>query len=113
MINTCHQFLVTCLLSCIALSATAKSGWTEAGYISELEATGSGRFVIMGTLPANPSGCRNETAYYMDYAAIGADETFRLLLQSIATNNPVKLHVTGVCELNGMANINSATILAR
>jgi hypothetical protein len=101
------------LLALIATTAAAKSGWTESGYLDEIEATGLGKFIVRGTLADNPSGCRNETGYYLDYSTNGAEQIYSLLLQSIATGNRVKLHVTGSCELNGLSEINSASIYAK
>ena len=97
----------------LSITASANPGWTEPGYVTELQATGSGRFIIKADLRENPSGCKTKNAFYMDYSSNGAEQAYQLLLQAIISHNPVRLHVTGACDLNDISNINSASIYAK
>ncbi len=91
----------------------SNSGWTDSNVINLIRATTSGKFVVKASLSKNPSRCKDEESFYMDYSTDGADSVYLLLLQAVSTQNEVKFYVTGRCELNGMSEISSAVILAR
>ncbi len=93
--------------------AQSNSGWTDSNVINLIRATTSGKFVVKVSLSKNPSRCKDDESFYMDYSTEGADSVYLLLLQAVSTQNEVKFYVTGRCELNGMSEISSAVILAR
>jgi len=93
--------------------AQANSGWTDSNIIDVIRATTSGKFVVKASFGKNPSNCKDEESFYLNYSVDGADSIYLLLLQAIATQNEVKFYVTGRCELNGMSEISSAVILAK
>lgn len=59
----------------------------------------------------NPSGCRESHWFYRDQTGLSADRTFHLLLEPAVRDKPVRVHVTGVCDLKGYAAIDAASLM--
>jgi len=108
-----NKFIASTILLIMSSLAHSEAGWTGQGYLQEIQATTAGKLIIKGKLKGNPSKCKDINSYYIDYSIEGAENIYQLLLQSIASNNQVKLLVTGRCEINGMSEISSATIYAK
>lgn len=84
----------------------ARAGWTDYARVGELIATGRHYFEVH--LPVDdPSGCRAANRFYQNYDAPGASQGFELLLESLESGVRVRVYVTGVCNLNGYAEISA------
>ncbi len=90
--------------------AHSESGWTGINEIQELRAPIAGRSIIIGDMKMNPSECKDSKSFYLDFSMKRAQNVYLLLLQSIATKNPVKLYVTGRCDIHSRSEISSAAI---
>ena len=88
----------------------AGSGWTSYGQILELQPTTAGRFLLRMHPASNPSGCRDEDWFYRDYTGMGVELMFHALLGAVTNGIPVRLYVTGNCDLNGYAEISAAGV---
>lgn len=91
--------------------ARGEAGWTSYGQIAELTSTNQFRLLVTMDVSANPSGCRNKSIFYQDQRSAGSEQTFKILLQAVASGNMVRLYVTGNCELNGYSEISSVSIV--
>lgn len=90
--------------------AAGEAGWTDAAPVAELRPTTQGRFLVRIPVDENPSGCRESHWFYRDQTGTGADRIFDLLLEAAVREKPVRVHVTGVCDLKGYAAINAASL---
>lgn len=88
----------------------AESGWTSNTRALELTATTAGKFIIHATPKHNPSNCKDKEKFYLNYGLPGTKRIYDLLLQATVSRLPIKLHVTGRCELFGMSEISKASI---
>ena len=88
----------------------ANSGWTGYAMVSELTPTAQGRFLFKLDIEDNPSGCRDKQVFYKDYYSIGSQQMYDLLLRALTTTSPVRVYVTGKCELTGYSEISSASM---
>jgi hypothetical protein len=88
----------------------AGAGWTSYGRVQELQPTTAGRFLVRLDGVSNPSGCRNETWFYRDYAGVGVELMFHALLGAVTSNLAARVYVTGICDLHGYSEISSAAI---
>ena len=87
----------------------ARAGWTDYARVGELIATGRHYYEVR--IPVdNPSGCREDNWYYQNYDAPGSSQMFEILLDAIESNVRVRLYVTGVCNINGYAEISSVGV---
>lgn len=87
----------------------ARAGWTDYARVDELIATGRHYYEVR--IPVdNPSGCREMNWYYRNYDAPGSSQMFEILLDAIESNLRVRLYVTGVCNINGYAEISSVGV---
>jgi len=103
------SLLLTVLLA--APNAQAGAGWTEYSRLAELVATSKHYYRFRLELNRNPSGCRDKTWFYQDYTAAGADKIFDALLEALKSGIRVRVYVTGVCNLDGYAEISSLGIV--
>jgi len=113
MVRFFFKAIIFISLSAASFVARAQSGWTAKGNLTHMQATTSGKMIVNGEFKENPSDCKNSKAFYIDYDIDGANHIFQLLLKAIASDKPVKLYVTGKCELNGQSEISSASISAK
>ncbi len=101
--------VILLLGSSFAPSLLARAGWTDHARVGELIATGRHYYEVR--IPVdNPSGCREEHWYYQNYDAPGSSRMFAILLDAIESNVRVRLYVTGVCNINGYAEISSVGV---
>ena len=70
----------------------------------------AGRFLVRLDGASNPSGCRDESWFYRDYAGVGVELMFHALLGAATSNLAARVYVTGRCDLNGYSEISSAGI---
>ena len=97
----------------LAASAQAGAGWTDYVTVIELVPTGRHYYEIELQGSKNPSGCREEYRYYLNYDAPGAELMFDLFVDSIQSKLRLRVYVTGVCNLNGYAEISSVSASPR
>ena len=59
-----NKFKFKLIISFILLISSSivysKAGWTENGYIQEIQVTTSGKLIIKGSIKGNQSGCKDE-----------------------------------------------------
>lgn len=97
------------IVSSFASPLLARAGWTDYARVGELIATGRHYYELR--IPVdNPSGCREDHWYYRNYDAPGSAQMFEVLLDAIESNLRVRLYVTGVCNINGYAEISSVGV---
>ena len=103
----------TCLLAGITSfppDVGADADWSDYARVEELVPTGRHYYEFRLGAENNPSGCREAQWFYQNYDAPGAEKMFDLLLESLKSNLSVRVYVTGVCNLNGYAEISSVSI---
>jgi hypothetical protein len=97
--------------SVLADAAYADAGWTEAGEIEELRATGGHYYAVRLDAKKTPSSCANKQWFYQDYDKSGADKMHLMLLEALKSGLRVRVYVTGLCNLDGYSEFSSASIL--
>ena len=98
------------LLLLISIPSQASSGWTGYGYVTELIPTIHHRFKVNIDVDGNKSGCKEKQWFYQDYDTVGAREMYQALLEAVSSNKPVRVYVTGRCNLNEYAEISELGI---
>ena len=103
--------IITVALAALLLSpgARAAAGWTGFVTVLELIPTGRHYYEIRLGGSGNPSGCREDNWYYLNYDAPGADKIFDLFVDRLQSSLRLKVYVTGVCNLNGYAEISAVS----
>ena len=91
----------------------AEAGWTGAARVIELIPTSRHYYEINLDVERNPSGCRADGWFYLNYAASGAAQMFELFVESLKSGLRLRVYVTGVCNLNGYAEISAVGARAR
>lgn len=91
--------------------ALAESGWTDVVALAELVPTARHYYEFRLPVKNNPSGCTNKTWFYQNYGSHGSDKMFSTLLEAIKTGIRLRVYVTGVCNINGYAEISSISII--
>ena len=89
---------------------SAESGWTSTTQVIEITATTAGKFIIHATPEKNPTDCKDKERFFLDYSLPGANKIYLLLLDAAVSQLPVKLYITGRCELFGMSELSKASI---
>lgn len=107
-LTTLFAGLALLLGQSVALPGT--SGWSDYTTVAELTPSSQQRYTVRLQLNDNPSGCRSKDTFYQDYTTPGAEQMFRTLLEAVVSGKPVRVYVTGRCELNGYAEISSVSI---
>lgn len=92
-------------------NASGEAGWTSYGKISELNPITAGRFLLRLDVSSNPSGCREKHRFYSDYGRAGSEYLFHALLTALGADKPVRVYVTGGCDLKGYSAISSVSIV--
>ena len=106
------RWITTLLVICapmLSSTAWAEAGWTGEVSVVELIPTGKHYFELHLSGNKNPSGCREEGWFYINYEARGADKMYDLFVDSIKTELRLRVYVTGVCNLSGYAEISSVS----
>jgi len=96
--------------ACLALMSTlarADAGWTDYTQVVELVPTTRHYYEIRLALRKNPSGCREDDWFYLDYDVTGSAQMFDLFVESLKKTLRLRVYVTGVCNLNGYAEISA------
>ncbi len=108
-----NRIAIAFLLAAVAAapSAHARAGWTDYSRLAELVATSKHYYTFRLDLEGNPSGCRDKSWFYQDYSAPGADKIFDALLESLNSEVRLRVYVTGICNIDGYAEISSLGII--
>ena len=88
----------------------ADAGWTDFGRIEELVPTSKHYFELRLDATGNHSGCKMPNGYYQNYVARGSQEMFAVLLEALKSGLAVRVYVTGVCNINGYAEISAVGV---
>lgn len=91
----------------LPLGARAAAGWTDYVKVAELIPTGRHYYEVRLVGATNPSGCRVKDWYYLNYEAPGADKMFDLFVDRMQSTLQLRVYVSGVCNINGYAEISS------
>ena len=94
----------------LSSAARAEAGWTGEVTVVELIPTGRLYYELRLTEGKNPSGCREEDWFYINYDARGSDKMFDLFVDSINSDLRLRVYVTGICNLKGYAEISSVSV---
>jgi hypothetical protein len=104
-----RYYLLTLLLL-ISFSCQATSGWTDYGYVIELQPGIHHRFKVQLDVKGNKSNCKNEQWFYQDYDMSGAREMYLALLEAVSSSKLVRVYVTGRCNINEYSEISEVGI---
>ena len=107
-----RQLAAALALACICAPGAlqAEAGWTDYVSAAELIPTSKHYYELRLPVSDNPSGCREKNWFYQNYDAFGSDKMFEVLLESIKSRIPVRVYVTGNCNINGYAEFSSVGI---
>lgn len=89
----------------------AEAGWSDTALLLELTPTRQQHFYFKLDVESNPSGCRSDNGFYMEYATPGGNLIYQTLLEALTRGKKVRAYVTGRCELKGYAEVSSITVL--
>lgn len=98
------------VLLCQAPLLQARAGWTEYARVGELIATSKHYYEVRIPVRDNPSGCREDHWFYQNYDAPGSAQMFEILFDAVKSDLRVRIHVTGVCNINGYGEISSVGV---
>jgi hypothetical protein len=88
----------------------AGAGWTDYVGVAELIPTSKHYYELRLPVSENPSGCREDHWFYQNYESLGSEQMFEVLLESVKSGLPVRIYVTGNCNLQGYAEFSSVGI---
>jgi hypothetical protein len=86
-------------------AAHADSGWTTPGRVLDLTVEAPARFELRLEVESNPSRCRETQHFYRGTLDAASSRMFDLLLAAYRDGRAVRVYVTGVCDINGFAEI--------
>lgn len=90
--------------------ARPDAGWTDYARLTELTPTARHYYQFRLATVANPAGCRDEAGFYQDYGTPGSEQMYLTLLEALRSSLPVRVYVTGVCNLDGYAEISAVSV---
>jgi hypothetical protein len=91
----------------------ADSGWTDYGYVVELNPTSQYYYSVQLDVKQNPSGCKKKKWFYQDSKIPGANKMFLILLDALKENMRVRVYVTGGCNLHGHSAFSSVSVIRK
>ncbi len=101
------RLIFLCAMLGLASPLLARAGWSEYTQVAELIATARHYYEFRIPVAENPSGCREEHWFYRNYDAPGSQQMFDILLKAIESGIRVRVYVTGICNVNGYAEVSS------
>lgn len=101
-----HTIVLLTLLG-FASPLQARAGWSEYMQVAELIVTSRHYYEFRIPVAENPSGCREDHWFYRNYDAPGSRQMFDILLDAIESGIRVRVYVTGICNVNGYAEVSS------
>lgn len=102
-----YVFMIMLLVS---FPCHATSGWTDYGYVIELQPGIHQRFKVNIDVKGNSSSCKQKQWFYQDYGLSGAREMYMALLEAVSAQKLVRVYVTGRCNLNEYSEISEVGI---
>lgn len=102
--------LIAALAVIYANTVYARAGWTDFVKVAELLPTSRHYYEVRLPVKNNPSGCSEDNWFYLNYEAPGSAQMFTLLLEAIQSEIRLRVYVSGVCNINGYAEISSINI---
>jgi hypothetical protein len=102
-----QSFLLAACLSVVSPVTRAEAGWTDYVRVIELIPTTRHYYEIQLAVEDNPSGCREDDWFYLNYDQTGSDKMFDLFVDGLKNSLRLRVYVTGVCNLNGYAEISA------
>jgi len=94
----------------MSLPSQATSGWTDYGYVIELQPGIHHRYKVNIDVKNNNSSCKQKQWFYQDYELSGAREMYLALLEAVSTAKLVRVYVTGRCDINDYSEISEVGI---
>ncbi|MFT5657492.1 MAG: hypothetical protein ACI9KN_000765 [Gammaproteobacteria bacterium] len=91
--------------------AQASAGWSDYVTVAELVPTARHYYEVRLPVRENPSGCKNKTWFYQDYASMGSDKIFDFFLEGIKSGIRLRVYVTGICNIKGYSEISSISVI--
>lgn len=88
----------------------AAAGWTGPARIVELQVNYLGRILVRLDVESNPTDCKDKEWFYRDQI-VGADLMYRMLLEAAVAGRPVRVYVTGLCDINRYSEISKVSLL--
>ena len=110
MVRLSPALLGTIGLVAWAPEAMAEAGWTDYALVTELTPTIHQRYEVTIAVQQNPSGCREKQVFFQDYSAIGSQQMYLALLESVSSGKRVRVFVTGECGVSGYSRISSVSL---
>lgn len=104
------SMMIAALAVIFANDAYASAGWTNYVQVAELVPTARHYYEVRLPVKDNPSGCREENWFYLNYDAPGSKQMFAVLLEAIQSDIRLRVYVSGICNLNGYAEITSINL---
>jgi hypothetical protein len=101
----CIAMVISLYAIVLTSLAQADAGWTDYVTVSELIPTGRLYYEVELKGSKNVSGCREQDWYYLNYGAQGTDKMFDLFVDSMQSGLHLRVYVSGLCNLNGYAEI--------
>jgi len=92
--------------------ARAGADWTDYVKVIELIPTGRHYYEVKLDIEKNPSGCREQQWFYLNYEARGANKIYELFVDNIKSELRLRVYVTGVCNFNGYSEISAVSASA-
>ena len=111
--NLRNRLLPGLLAAMTSTGLQAAAGWTDYVTVTELIPTSKHYYEVELKGRKNPSGCREDDWYYLNYEAPGADKMFDLFVDAIENRLRLRVYVTGICNLNGYSEISSVSASPR
>jgi len=102
--------LIAALAAVCVNPAHARAGWTGFVRVAELVPTSRHYYEVRLPVKMNPSGCSEDDWFYLNYDAQGSAQMFAVLLEAVQSDIRLRVFVSGVCNLNGYAEITSINI---
>lgn len=102
--------LIIALALVIANPVHARAGWTDSVSVVELVLTAKHYYEVRLPVKQNPSGCKEENWFYLNYDAPGSQQMFTALLEAVKSEIRLRVYVSGICNINGYAEISSINI---
>lgn len=94
-----------------ANAAYARAGWTDFVKVAELVPTSRHYYEVRLPVKNNPSGCSEDNWFYLNYDAPGSEQMFKVFLEAIQSEIRLRVYVSGVCNINGYAEISSISVV--
>ncbi|GAA5214267.1 hypothetical protein ACFSJ3_04400 [Corallincola platygyrae] len=93
-------------------NVAAEAGWLPAAQIKSLTVSHHGRYMVELDSSKTLKGCSQPNMYFIDFDALGAEQSYQMLLEASIAKRPVQLYITGRCALKGISEVSSVRLPA-